>query len=376
MFPEKIVKLIEKYQSDISDEVISINNDISDIVVQLKSFSSKISKKLYDLTISENIYEKEDELHDDSKILRTYIESIQLICMPDQINKNEITTTADLNESILKKNRTVFVLPDLFCPICHQKLIKHSKDYQAIENGLKIKKFEIWYRCPNHEGRIFSPDIDVVKFETKNTNVKFNFQYYNKITFHDVIVIFNVNKCANHNHEIEDVTCNLPVIMPNGEIKYQDVPIVHCKTCKRYIMLKSVYDKLAGVPLCIISDETKVTYRNEEEQFIYSDKGGSKLRQYGYNVNCNDKLTVEQRHTILLTQLLVKNLTKGEIYSVLDTNIQNGLKRKDSKKDWSNAVSKWESDRKYVEDVDLDLPHERINISRLILRYTVVKEKM
>lgn len=373
MLPEDVVSVLMKHQGDVAEEISNINLAIERISDALKLTNALLIDSLssYAKKSETSNLDKEVELLNDSKILRAYIESMKQICIT--VQDDELITSVNPKRSVLKKNRTVFVLPDTFCPICHQELIKHFKNYHAIDNGLMVNKFEEWYRCPNHPGRIFSPDTDVVKFDTQNTNVKFNLQYYNKISLHDAIVIFNINKCANHNHEIEDVECNLPVIMPNGEIKYQDVPIIHCKSCNRYVMLKSVYDKLSGVPLCVIKDETKVTYQTTEEQFIYSDKGGSKLHQYGYNVNCNDKLTVEQRHTILLTQLLAKNITKGEIYSILDTNIQNGLKRKDSKKDWSNAVSKWQSDRKYVEDVDLNLSHERINISRLILKYTTVR---
>ena len=134
-------------------------------------------------------------------------------------------------------------------------------------------------------------------------------------------------------------------------------------------MLKSEYDRLKGIPACVIINETYNRTHYTENDFFYGDRGGSKLYQYGYNVNCADKLTVEQRHAILTMQLLANNITKGEIYSILDTNISSGMKRKDSKKDWSKAVEKWKADKEFVSGLDLEKEAQKYSIDRLILKY-------
>lgn len=265
-----------------------------------------------------------------------------------------------------------YIVNDDLCPFCNVKLISHNIFYQEKNNGVICDKSIKWHKCPNCK-KLFALDHDIIDFNSTNTNVEFNTKYYNKVLFHDTIVIFNINKCSSHNHEIEDLTCELPIIKSNGEVEYTSVPIIYCKTCKRYIMLKSVYDGLNGVPACIIINETRNKNDYTENDFQHGDNGGSKLYQYGYNVNCNDNLTVEQRHTILSMQLLSNNLTKGEICSTLDTNINNGLKRKSSKRDWSNAVSKWKADKEFVQKINLERENEKININKLILKFTEVK---
>ena len=134
-------------------------------------------------------------------------------------------------------------------------------------------------------------------------------------------------------------------------------------------MLKSDYDRINGIPACIIIDETYSKREYSENDFFYGENSGSKLYQHGYNVNCNDNLTVEQRHTILTMQLLSNNITKGEICSILDTNINRGENRKQSKRDWSKAVAKWKSDKEFVMNIDLEKEAKRINIDRLILKF-------
>lgn len=176
--------------------------------------------------------------------------------------------------------------------------------------------------------------------------------------------------CSKQNHDIEDIICDIPITKSDGDIAYESVRISHCKKCNKYVLLKSDFDSLDGIPACCVIDETHPKSNSDNSDFNYEEKGGSKLYQYGYSVNCSDKLTDEQRHSILLMQLLSENMTKGEICSTLDTNIQSGLKRKDSKKDWSNAVAKWKADRKFVQYLDLEKEYDRIDIDRLILKFS------
>lgn len=375
MFPDEVKRILEKYNGEVAEEISSINLATERIRDALKSVNSFLIGELvsYSKNTEINNLEKESQILKDSQILREYIYALKLLDFRTQINTDKLPEykkrddKAGLQE--FGKNVSLYVIANNICPTCNVKLIPHEINYQERKRERIVDKIIIGYRCPACN-KLFALDIDLSKIAIENTNILLKTEYYNKVSFHDTIVIFNINKCSAHNHSIEDVKCDLPVILPSGKVQYVKVPIIHCKTCKRYIMLKSTYDNLNGVPICAISNETRDVKQHTESDFIYSDKGGSKLYQYGYNVNCSDKLTTEQRHTILLTQLLANNLTKGEIYSILDTNIHNGKMRENSKKDWKNAVEKWQFDKKYVESVDLDLPYERINISRLILKYT------
>ena len=210
---------------------------------------------------------------------------------------------------------------------------------------------------------------EIKDFYSYNTDIVFDKKYYNKLYHCDAIVVFDVNKCSKHNHRIEDLVCELPIINKEGYLEYQTIDIIHCKTCNRFVMLKSIYDSLHGTPVTPIIDDTYSTSNFTENDFYYGEKGGSKLRQYGYNVNCNDKLTVEQRQKILLVHLLAQDITQGEIYSILDTNINRGIHRADSKRDWSNAVEKWRMDKAYIQQLDLEMESKMIDIDKIILKF-------
>ena len=107
---------------------------------------------------------------------------------------------------------------------------------------------------------------------------------------------------------------------------------------------------------------------NNENTF-YFDKE-SKIRRYGYNVNVIDDFPTEQRQTILSIIILENIMTKQEVVSYLDKQINNGERREGSKKDWSNAVSKWKVDRSFVKNIDLDKQRKRIDVDKIILKYT------
>ena len=72
--------IINKYQSTKPEEVERIYKDISDIVCQLRSIKHHISCRLKIMVDSDTIDDDtEDELLNDSKILRNYINSISRI---------------------------------------------------------------------------------------------------------------------------------------------------------------------------------------------------------------------------------------------------------------------------------------------------------
>lgn len=361
MLPDDIIDVLQKYQNDIAEEISVINLSIERISDALSTVNSVLINTLHNSVMNTDGTNKKEEcelLHD-SQILRDYIRIVNPIAY-----KN--TEILNIREQILH------VICKAVCPICESELIKFPLQQKIIYDNENIdSKSIVCYKCSKCDKEIFILEKDAYDINTETLNIKLDFKYYNKISFEDVIVIFNINKCSKHNHKIEDLNCELPLISPRGEIISQNIPIIHCKTCHRYIMLKSDYDKLKGVPLCKINDESHSCNKNSfsENDFIYSDSGGSKLKQYGYNVNCHDKLTTEQRRQILLIQLLSKNITKSEIYSILDTNINNGLNRVGSKKNWTNAVNKWKSDRQYVESLDLKSPD--IDIKKITLKFSV-----
>lgn len=359
MFPKEISDILVKYQNITLDEVLNINNDINKIICNLKSIRGNLSKELSRLTDNDSIDNFEDEIFQDIKTLRNYINLITFIELSDE-------TIPSFDKCVYP-----YLVSDDICPFNNEKMKPHLIHYKRRINNCIYDESVEWYKCPVCN-KLFVLDIDAEHFVFDNTNIILSDKYYNKILYHDVIVISDINKCSSQDHDIDDLECELPVIEPDGNIIYQTVPISHCITCNRYVMLKSIYDNLSGVPACVIIDETKNKSEHAENQTTYEEKG-SKLYQYGYNVNCIENLTPEQRHTILVMQLALNNITKNEIYSILDTNINRWSNRKESKRDGSKAVAKWKEDKEFVKNIDLEKEIETINIGKLILKYKISK---
>ena len=138
-------------------------------------------------------------------------------------------------------------------------------------------------------------------------------------------------------------------------------------------MLKDIYDNLDGVPVCAIIDETKLqTVHNCNEIYITENTKGSKLTQYGYNVNCIDKLSATQRRNILLMQLLSGNMERTEIISIINSDIQRceSSMNNGSKRDLREAIQKWKEDKEFVEKVLIERGYQYVKVSKIILQYS------
>lgn len=367
MFPEELTQLLNRHKDSNPIQIENINNCTKDIIKALKNIQTNLSSELFKINTSDEIVDT-TELQSDIITLKRQISYIENLIIKTEDKTIEISK--ELSEIPRFTNKVLLhSSEDDICPDCNVKFVQHHTRYQRIMNGKLCKESKIFHKCPNCN-RLFIVDYEIEDFDFTNTNIAIKRQQKNKINFTDAIVIFNINKCSKHNHDIEDIRCRIPIIVSTGEVMYGDFPLIHCKTCNRYIMLKSTYDYINGIPACIIIDETYSSNQHTENDFYYGDSSGSKLHQYGYNVNNQDKLTEKQRHTILTLQLLSENITKGEICSILDTNIARGSNRKESKRDWSKAVTKWKADKEYVLNLDLEKESKRVDIDKLILRFS------
>lgn len=79
MFPEEIKIILEKYKEDNVQELQIINKNVSEITEQLKLICAQLSQKMSELMSGVDISTEEDELLQNSKILRKYINSINNI---------------------------------------------------------------------------------------------------------------------------------------------------------------------------------------------------------------------------------------------------------------------------------------------------------
>ena len=79
MFPEEIIKILEKYQSDNTKILDDINLSISTIKCALQDINNIIAEKTRTLMLEEDVDDNIDELIEESKTLRKYIKSIQFV---------------------------------------------------------------------------------------------------------------------------------------------------------------------------------------------------------------------------------------------------------------------------------------------------------
>lgn len=364
MLSNEIINILNKYAESNQDEIYKINQSIMQITQSLKSIRSNLSKQLQSIVDSDDVNDDGEKILNDINILKRQISNINASIIDiSQYNSNNSIT--EFNNKI-----EVYIVSETICPVCNVKLDSCRIDYQTKISGQIINATIEWYKCPAC-GKLFALYIDIEEFNTNNTNIRFNSKYLQKLSvYEDIYVVTNISKCSSSDHLINDISCMLPVVLEDGTIDVIEVELAHCETCQKYIMLRYTYDELPGVPVCKIIDETKNS-NNSKEEFNFGDTE-SKLSQYGYNVNCVDNLTEEQRHTILIIQLITQNMQRSEIISIISKNIANGEKRIEAgyKKDWSKAVKKWRADRDFVAKLDIDKCHSDINVNRIILKYT------
>ena len=183
---------------------------------------------------------------------------------------------------------------------------------------------------------------------TNSKNIKARFVYADDskkriINESDIIVKSSVRSCQNKEHLVIDVIAKIQVMKDDGEVVWNYLHAAYCEECNEYIVLNADFELLEGTPMCEVyeiirgvktSNCTK-TYSNSE----------SIIHAMGYNVNINDNLSATTRREILLSIVENGTLTQEEVLSYLDSLIQRGSG--DPK--YVNAVSKWRSDREYIQ---------------------------
>lgn len=376
MFSEELIKIIEKYFDKNSQQVNNINSDIQDIIKQLSDFRDILGDRLKELLCNN---ESTDELYADIKLLNTEISTIKplpvtILNHTEQEIAEEITPS--VQEKQIQKNidfekyTHIHICCENVCPKCIEKLNPINIYYQRKANGIINDESVRGFKCPNC-GSLYMIDSEIQQLDCNSTNIEIHTKRYNKLSINDeVYVVTDVNKCSAQDHDLDDILGTIPIIDQDGNIKFTYVDILHCKTCHKYIMLKSVFQKISDVLVCQVIDETKDPIHKINSFISGYDTTGSKLSQLGYNVNCVDKLTEKQRETLLAAIISSRLLTQGEILGNIDRNINNGRNRIGSKKDWSNAVSKWEHDKAFVQSFDIEKSDKDINIGKIILRYS------
>ena len=173
------------------------------------------------------------------------------------------------------------------------------------------------------------------------------------ITFKDFIIRKSSVSCIHRNHAIEHIDATVNVIDYGGNISLQTLSAYYCSECNLYYVMDSTYENLrkSGIPLCKVTDEEGYRNLNIVSNGTIPLSPKSILNLLGYNVSQEENLSTEQRHRILREIIDNKICSKDHVISLLNFFIKMRQKQNTSKYDL--AISKWESDRDYIDQYNV-----------------------
>jgi len=375
MIPEDIINILTDNQDLVANEIDIIDKSITRISDALKTASNIILQKLTTEADSENINEElEKKYLRQSQMIRKYAKGLYEIAIFSSPTEEESGIIEGNFKTEFTKNipmsQTVYVIANQTCPECRKLLSFKKIIYKTSSNGFIHQSSINGYECKKCKA-IFIPDT--IKENLANSSLDINTKYYNRISTHEIIVLNTLKSCSKKDHKLESVDATIMTVTPNGSICPETLHVSYCRNCDKYIAILSEYNKLKGIPICEVVDMTKEKNQKKQDNSKYDqtlyDKTGSKLTNHGYNVNITDNLTKEQRQTILGIQLCA-GMSKAEILSFIETNIHSGEMRKTSQRNWDNAVSKWKEDMEFVKSFDDKQFIQKIDVDKVILKYT------
>lgn len=185
---------------------------------------------------------------------------------------------------------------------------------------------------------------------SNSNNIKASFVYADdtmkRIIYEsDIIVKSSVRSCQNKEHSVIDVIAKIQVIRDDGEIVWNYLHAGYCEECNEYIVLNADFELLEGTPMCEVYKIVRSVKTSRYAKTYSNSDSESIIHAMGYNVNINDNLSPTTRREILLSIVENGTLTQEEVLAYLDSLIQRG--GGDPK--YVNAVSKWRSDREYIQ---------------------------
>lgn len=174
---------------------------------------------------------------------------------------------------------------------------------------------------------------------------------HDSIEFVDLLVKTNNFKCIN-NHHIEQIKANVEIMDFDGNIVNKSFLAGYCKECNHFFVLEKDFDRLKryGVLLCHVV--TEKFYRGISMFKTSNLNAESLLHQVGYNVNSTENLSNEQRHEILRRVVDYGLYPTNYLCSFLDYLINKNLKV--VTRDMSSAISKWQADRDYIANYNIE----------------------
>lgn len=350
MLDEQIVNILLKYKDENFQEIANINNSINSIKGELENVQANLSlqayKELADLNKKDNnmfLQKSQDALY-----LKEYYQKFDTFLIPID-TEEEDDNKSDNNETVQSSKEPdeyleLYLTPDEVCPCCHASM-NNVKDYYYNSSEKDYKQISI-FKCDNCDKKYVTfRSIKGILNNLEYTNIILHMKYHHLLDIYNKIYIQvqkTIKSCINKKHQISDITVQIPMIHKNGTVGFEILPATYCNQCQKYIMLKDDFDKIEGIILCEVIDET--TNENESSGDFSSSDKQSELYRHGYNVQAKKGLSETQRHIILLSLINSNKIGKGEICSYLGGLIE---KYQPIPK-FSEAVKKWKDDRDFV----------------------------
>lgn len=180
-----------------------------------------------------------------------------------------------------------------------------------------------------------------------------------KIKPYDIIIISDLRRCANQNHNVKDVTAILYTVI-NEHKQKQYINASFCFECCRYTISQSEFNNIEGKPICQIEWHNNSQIQNNTDTWDFNTQH-SILYKLGYNVQKQSGLSADVRRKILTDIIKNRKLSKSQICSYLEMFI----KQKRGQPNMKEAVSKWKSDLQYIRNLKVNTS-ETIEVKKLI----------
>ena len=350
MLDEQIVNILLKYKDENSQEIVNINHSINSIKGELENVQANLSlqayKELADLNKKDNnmfLQKSQDALY-----LKEYYQKFDTFLIPID-TEEEDDNKSDNNETVQSSKEPdesleLYLTPDEVCPCCHASM-NNVKHYYYNSSEKDYKQISI-FKCDVCDKKYVTfEELESIQNNIEHTNIILHMNYHHLLDIYNKIYIQvqkTIKSCISKKHQISDITVQIPMIHKNGTVGFEILPAIYCNQCQKYIMLKDDFDKIEGIILCEVIDET--TNENESSGDFSSSDKQSELYRHGYNVQAKKGLSETQRHIILLSLINSNKIGKGEICSYLGGLIE---KYQPIPK-FSEAVKKWKDDRDFV----------------------------
>lgn len=239
---------------------------------------------------------------------------------------------------------------DLFSYMRSNEVFDKEKENQLLQDAQRIREF--------------MTSINGINEKHIEKDLKITKKVYKKLSIQNIIVLKTIKQCSHDNHQIEDVIAKIPVLYDTCKVHFLDVELSYCKTCDQYYMLKSDFDKITGIILCQVIDQTSVGNVNQNDDFSKL-QSQSILFKCGYTVSSQRNLPVEARRIILCSVIESHLMTKAEIKDHLNILIERGRKIPS----WKEATKRWEYDKKFIDEYDWrNVP--QVVYDKIVLKYS------